>query len=545
MADVNYSKLQALIVDDFDSFRLTISKMLQDIGIQQVDSAVNGSEALRQCRHKAYDLILCDHNLGAGKTGQQVLEELRHHQLPGSDSLFLLISAESSKSIIMAAYDYEPDAYLTKPITNKILEQRLVRLFAQRSKMAPIMEAIKGKQMDVAIALCCKEIATDGRYTNQCQKLLASLYLQMGDYPKAEAVYREVLEMRQLDWAQVGMARVKKMQGDMLSAQQWLEEVIVSNPMAMKAYDLQADIYREQEAFEQLQSILEKAVNISPLSILRQQHLGEVALLNNDPSTATHAFRRTIKLGEKSCYDRVENHLGFARAALEFFKEDKNLAKPFLRDALKTLGEVDQRFGKTPEQKLRTNLMEAQLYVCQGENKKAEDVMENVKCLLAEGEVTLHLDAEIELVRSLRATEQKTAADDLLQDLLVRYRGRESDLEKIDALLEEPASAKNRSKVAAINKKGIAFYESENFSAAVQCFESAQQVFPNHIGIRLNLVQALIDKLKTDRTEKDLELAQNTLTKVGEMLSADHEQFRRYMQLVEMLRTSESRQLQK
>src|SRR5690606_29501686 len=278
MVDVNYSKLQALIVDDFDSFRLSVSKMLQDIGIQRVDSAVNGSEALRQCRHKAYDLILCDHNLGKGKTGQQVLEELRHHQLPSSDSLFLLISAESSKSIIMAAYDDEPDAYLTKPITNKILEPRLVRLFAQRNKMAPIMGAIKEKQLDVAIALCCKEIAAEGRYTNQCQKLLANLYLQLGDYPKAEAVYREVLEMRQLDWAQVGMARVKKMQGDMLSAQQWLEEAMVSSPMAMKAYDLQADIYREQEAYDRLQNILEKAVDISPLSILRQQHLGEVAL---------------------------------------------------------------------------------------------------------------------------------------------------------------------------------------------------------------------------------------------------------------------------
>ena len=537
MVDVNYSKLQALIVDDFDSFRLSVSKMLQDIGIQRVDSAVNGSEALRQCRHKAYDLILCDHNLGKGKTGQQVLEELRHHQLPSSDSLFLLISAESSKSIIMAAYDYEPDAYLTKPITNKILEQRLVRLFAQRNKMAPIMGAIKEKQLDVAIALCCKEIAAEGRYTNQCQKLLANLYLQLGDYPKAEAVYREVLEMRQLDWAQVGMARVKKMQGDMLSAQQWLEEAMVSSPMAMKAYDLQADIYREQEAYDRLQNILEKAVDISPLSILRQQHLGEVALRNNDVVTATHAYRRTIKLGENSCYDCVDNHLGFVRATLALFKEDKSLAKPLLRDALKTLTEIDQRFGKTPEQKLLTNLMEAQLCVCQGENGKAEDIMKSIQLLLKEGEVIINLDAEVELVKSLRATGQKTAADELLRDLLDRHSGRESDLEKIDALLEEPASAKNRSKVAEINKTGIAFYKSENFPAAVQCFENAQQVFPNHIGIRLNLVQALIDKLKTNRIETDLELAQNTLDKVGERLTADHEQFSRYRQLVEMLRT--------
>lgn len=538
MSDVNYSKLRALIIDDFDSFRLTVSKMLQDIGIQHVDSAVNGNDAMRHCRQNTYDLILCDHNLGKGKTGQQVLEELRHHQLPSSDSLFVLISAESSKSIIMAAYDYEPDAYLTKPINNKILEQRLVRLFAQRNKIAPIMAAIKEEKIDIAIALCCKEISANGRYTNQCQKLLGQLYLQLGQYAKAESVYREVLEVRQLDWAQVGMARVKKMQGDLLSAQQWLEEVIGNNPLAMKAYDLQADIYREQEAYDRLQDTLAKAVDISPLSILRQQYLGEVAMINNDVLTAANAYRRTVKLGENSCYDCLGNHLGFARATLALFNEDKNQARPILRDALKTLSDVDQRFGKTAEQKLETTLIEAQLYVCQGENRKADELVVGVKNIIAEGTVMLSVDVEIELVKSLRATGQKAAADKLVQDLLERFQGCEGDLEKIDTLLEEPASEKNRSKVAAINKKGIAFYDSQNYIAAIQCFENAQQAFPNHVGIRLNLVQALIDKLKVDRTEADLTLAQNTLARVGEMLTPNHEQFRRYRQLSEMLRAS-------
>lgn len=540
MAEVNYSKLQALIVDDFDSFRLTIGKMLQDIGIHHVDNAVNGSEALRQCRSKAYDLILCDHNLGKGKSGQQVLEDLRHHKMPSSDSLFILISAESSKSIIMAAYDYEPDAYLTKPINNKILEQRLVRLFAQRAKLAPIMAAIKEKNIEEAVALCCKEIAADGRYTNQCQKLLGQLYLQLGDYPKAEAVYRQVLEVRQLDWAQVGMAKVKQLQGDLLGAQQWLEEVFATNQLAMKAYDMQADIYREQQANDLLQKVLENAVNISPLSILRQQHLGDVAMINNDAPTAANAYRRAVKLGENSCYDRLENHTGFARAALALFQEDKAQAKLLLRDVAKTLSEIDQRFGKSVTQKLETSLLEAQLLVCQGEDKKAAELIAAVQTTLAGGDVTLNLDIEIEMVRSLRATGQQLAADELLRNLLEQHRGSEVDLEKIDALLEEPASEKNRSKVAAINKKGIAFYEAGNFSAAVECFGSAQQVFPNHIGIRLNLVQALIEKLKVDATEKDADLAHGTLARVGEKLTATHDQYRRYRQLLEMLRSVDS-----
>jgi CheY-like chemotaxis protein len=535
MAEAEYHKLHALIVDDFDSFRVTVSNMLQDIGIQYIDSAVNGADALRHCKNKSYDLILCDHNLGKGKTGQQVLEDLRENGHLNRYALFVLISAESSKSIIMAAYDYEPDAYLTKPITTKALQQRLSRLFAQRTRMLPIMQAMDNERWDVAEALCLREINGGGRYANQCQKLLGQLYIQTGAYEKAEAVYRDVLDVRQLDWAQVGMARVKKMQGDLVSAQQWLEEVMNTNPLCMKAYDLQAEIYREQHLHKRLQEVLQQTVEISPLSILRQQQLGDVAMLNNDAETAANAYRRTVRLGENSFYDRLENHIGFARATLALFREDKILAKPLLREAIKTMAELEQRFTKSPEEKIEALLIEAQLYASNGETRKAEELLQAARNLSADLDI-LPIAVDIELVRAFVAVGQKNMADELTRTLLERYKGSERDLEKLDALLEEPASEKNRSLVAAINKKGIACYEANDYEAAIQCFEDALQTFPNHIGIRLNLVQALVDKLKIETDAASIDLAIDTLAQVEGKIVAAHDQYRRFRQLQEMLR---------
>ena len=535
MAEAEYHKLHALIVDDFDSFRVTVSNMLQDIGIQYIDSAVNGADALRHCKNKSYDLILCDHNLGKGKTGQQVLEDLRENGHLNRYALFVLISAESSKSIIMAAYDYEPDAYLTKPITTKALQQRLSRLFAQRTRMLPIMQAMDNERWDVAEALCLREINGGGRYANQCQKLLGQLYIQTGAYEKAEAVYRDVLDVRQLDWAQVGMARVKKMQGDLVSAQQWLEEVMNTNPLCMKAYDLQAEIYREQHLHKRLQEVLQQTVEISPLSILRQQQLGDVAMLNNDAETAANAYRRTVRLGENSFYDRLENHIGFARATLALFREDKILAKPLLREAIKTMAELEQRFTKSPEEKIEALLIEAQLYASNGETRKAEELLQAARNLSADLDI-LPIAVDIELVRAFVAVGQKNMADELTRTLLERYKGSERDLEKLDALLEEPASEKNRSLVAAINKKGIACYEANDYEAAIQCFEDALQTFPNHIGIRLNLVQALVDKLKIETDAASIDLAIDTLAQVEGKIVPAHDQYRRFRQLQEMLR---------
>ena len=196
MSVVSYHKLRALIVDDFENFRSTLSKMLMDIGIGNVDSANSGEDALKSCKTRPYDLILCDHNLGKGKTGQQVLEDIRIGNGPCSDSLFVLISAENSKSIIMAAYDYEPDAYLTKPITSKALEQRLVRLFEQRLVLKEVYQALKTENYMGVIKLCKQLIMEESRYANQCQKILGQIYLKTERIAEAEALYREALALR-------------------------------------------------------------------------------------------------------------------------------------------------------------------------------------------------------------------------------------------------------------------------------------------------------------------------------------------------------------
>ena len=73
-----FSKMRVLIIDDFENFRMSMKKIMVGFGVDKVDVTRNGNEAIRACTETKYDVILCDYNLGAGKNGQQVLEELRH-----------------------------------------------------------------------------------------------------------------------------------------------------------------------------------------------------------------------------------------------------------------------------------------------------------------------------------------------------------------------------------------------------------------------------------------------------------------------------------
>ena len=534
MADLGYYKMHALIVDDFENFRGTLYKMLMDMGIGNVDAAASGEEALKFCKSRAYDVILCDNNLGKGKSGQQVLEELRSRDNICSDSLFILVSAESSKGTIMAAYDYAPDAYLAKPITAKALDQRLGRLIEQRVELKAIHAAKKSGDDQLAIRLCNELIAAGGRHVNVCQKLLGQLYLSKNELKAAEAVYRTVLETRELEWAQLGMVKTKLAQHDLIGAQQWLENILQVNPLCMKAYDLQAELLELKNDSEGLQKILQKATDISPLSILRQQALGNVAQQNNDLLTAASALRRAVKLGENSCFDKIDVHSLFAQTTIDLFSVDKELAKPLIREAIVCVNNIEDKFGKTSIRKTEALLLESQLQVCAGDQRRALEALSNAKLALNDVIDEDTLSAEIELVRALRLLGKTGEAETLLNDLLQRCGDREDKLQHLDVLLEEPRSEKNKLMVADINKKGIALYNAKDFSAAADTFKIALQKLPNHVGLRLNYAQAMIDKLRVNFDPHDSEKIQQTLIKTNAIISPDHTQFQRYRQLNEV-----------
>ncbi len=146
--------MHVLIVDDFPQFRQTLRAMLFRLGVQNVDQAANGTEAIRLCMENEYDIIFCDYNLGDGQDGQQILEELHERDIMHKGMLFLMVTAESASIQVMAAIEYRPDAYLTKPFTGEQLGQRLKRLTEKQNLLKPLHDAINKKQHDQALGLC-------------------------------------------------------------------------------------------------------------------------------------------------------------------------------------------------------------------------------------------------------------------------------------------------------------------------------------------------------------------------------------------------------
>lgn len=535
MGVLSYADLKVLVIDDFDSFRLTVSKMLDEFGCGQVVTAVNGRRALKACEEGAFDVVMCDYNLGPGPNGQQVLESLRVNKLLSRQSLFLLVSAESSKSIVLSAYDYEPDAYLTKPITGRGLKQRLDRLIRQRDEMKEVYQSIDTGDIDGAIAMAEGCIAGGSRYASVFQKLLGELFLQVGRIDEAEAVYTKVLEVRPLDWARVGLSKVKNAQGDSETANNWLSQIIDGNPFCMQAYDVLADNYREQGDMDRVQEVLEAAVEVSPMSIVRQASLASAANDNHDYKVASKAFSRTVRLGEHSCHDRLEHHLQFGRVTASMIRDDPNANADLAREGLKVLEKLGKRFELNNESRYKAQLLESQLHACRGDVRRAKDKLEEVEELI--DEQALSLELQLDRVATYQGLNDERKAGDLLNALLEQYKDDEESLRSIDLWLEEPVSDFNTQLVARINNEGIGYYQSDQFDKALESFRRAARLFPNHLGVHLNLVQALVADMKEFGVNDDsMDTCLTSLSKVERKIKPGHAQLERYRQLQHMVR---------
>ena len=196
----NLEDYTILVVDDFAQMRSTCRRMLQDFDPKQVDACGSGDEAFELMRNNNYDIVLCDYNLGSGKDGQQVLEEARHEGILEYASIFIMITGENTKAMVMAAVEYEPDAYLTKPFTKEILFNRLQQFAERKQGLGPVGEAIKNKDYPLAIQTCDTLIQQSPKNAIHLLKIKANILFTSGQLDQAEQVYQSIWFLTPTIW---------------------------------------------------------------------------------------------------------------------------------------------------------------------------------------------------------------------------------------------------------------------------------------------------------------------------------------------------------
>jgi predicted Zn-dependent protease len=531
-----FGKLTFLVVDDFENFRLSMRQMLRSCGADRIELVAHATPAIQYCTYNHVDVVLCDYNLGEGKNGQHILEELRHKTLLSRSSLFLMVTAETSKEMVMGAREYQPDAYLTKPLNRAMLEKRLGALVQQRNALLPITREIDRENYPEAISQCLQLLPKQPRYKTWLMKTLGELYFIVGDLSHALKVYDEVLAQRELSWARLGRCKVLLGNRNFDESVEGLKALIAKHPDYMEAYDLLAEGLEKQGKSVQAQQILEKAAEHSPNALLRQKHLAQLASTNQDIDTASQAWRQTVTLGTYSIHDNSEHYLSLAQSLSDLSEGHPEAeGAEQAAEALSVLSKMEKRFSNEDGITLKSRIVQCRVHAGQGEQKAAEKLLTGLKAeleTLEEIPSDLGLDYAKTLFRLGRDEEAKT----LLSDLAARYGDNPDTLQKIENLLDEPVGFRQKIEARGYNREGIKAFESGDLDGAVEAFNHALTIVPDHAALNLNLIQVLLRK--HDQAPSDFNLiatCQERLKRL-EGLPEQHRQYRRYTALARKLK---------
>lgn len=541
-----YRDKKVLVVDDFPEFRMSIRQMLLLLKIEDIHMASSGEEALRQCQAKRFDIVLSDYNLGDGKDGQQLLEELRAYKLLRHRSIFMMLTAESTAFMVMGALENSPDSYLTKPFTRQDLKSRLDRLIDFKDEFERVNLALDQGAHNEVVAACDQLIDTRSANASHALRIKAASLLKMDEIEQAEKLFTAALSARPLPWAQMGMAHIHFVKQEHQKSIDYLDEIIRTNENYLAAYDLLAENHMALNNAPLAQQVLSKAIQKSAKSPQRQHRLGDVAKENKDLDTAVRAYRRTVDLSNNGLHEDPNNVLDFVSILADKLATDSSLAgKRAGIDALAALNKYKKDIRKDPDTTLRGKVLEAKVYIAQGNKTEAAVAAQEAQQQLGALESQPPAKVMAELIDVLLKLKETEPAANLLEELQMFDLSDDPKEREVRALVSEFLDNQDvvefHNTKNPDNQKGIELYDQGDLAQAIEQFRSALETSAHSITVNLNLAQSLIKNMQTNKVTPDLlQESSQCFARIGEVAKENH-RFKRHQSLLELQHSLEKK----
>jgi DNA-binding NarL/FixJ family response regulator len=401
-----HKQLRYLVIDDQEASRQTLKICIQSMGGFSVDQAQTFNEAYHRIRALMPDVIICDYILGPGRTGQQMLEELRRSDTLPDTVAFLMVTAERSYEQVVSAVELAPDDYIIKPFTPEALRTRLDRVIRKKIFFRHFYELKRNGDFDGALAdLDALAEAEDGRpYRFDILRARAETLLKASRAQEALDAFTAIIAIHPFPWALAGQARALQRLNRYDEANEAVDNVLAAAPNYFDAYDLKADICCDLGEFDKAQTILQQVAERTPRNWRRKRILSNVAKLNGDFETSRTLIEEVIANDRVSGVP-VRDRIALLRTALA--GGDTALAQA-------TLGELTptERELLSPVEQLNLACLEA---MSRG-GAAGEKQFERIRSEL--GRADLSSEESLDAIRAALQFSDRQLADLLAEKLL-------------------------------------------------------------------------------------------------------------------------------
>lgn len=499
---VNFQEMNFLVIDDVASMRSSLRSTISTLGGVRIDMVSNAVETVNRLEQRSYDIILCDYDLGNGKDGQQLLEEIKHRKLIKHSTIFMIVTAERSYEKVVSAVELAPDDYLIKPFAGEVLRLRLYRLAQKKTYFAPVYNLLDKQDYRQAIQVCDELLKAPNQYKIDLMRLKAEISMLLGDYVKARELYEQALAIREIPWARMGLGKSIFHQNNFAAAAEVFQQVIASNPNYLEAYDLLAQSQAAAGDEQAAQQALMAATKKSPRMLQRRKTLGEIAYRNDDLETAQDSFEAVLKLSKNSAFTSPEDYANLSRVFLD--KREWNQALNVMENARK-------EFKRSPEAMLHGSVMDSLTYWESGDDDAAEA---ELKKALAYFEACENKPAgvSIDIARSCFQFGDEETGKKIIQDFIKNnhddkqiHRHAEDMFKKIG--LEDKGREiihDSSREVIALNNQAVRMAQAGDLKGSVDLLMEAAAKFHHNTVIVLNAAHAILAYMQRHGWDNEL-----------------------------------------
>jgi tetratricopeptide (TPR) repeat protein len=477
--------MRALVVDDMAAMRQNIRSQLGDLGIGFVDQVGTPDEVIASVGKHDYDVIICDYNLNKETNGQQLLEFLRSQNRLSPTTMFIMVTAESSYDLVAGAAEFQPDAYMLKPLTGGKLLERIERLLDKQEALRTVVGRLGAKDLTGAVAECDRIVKVQPKLVLDILKLKGNALLDLDKPEEARAVYAEALALRDdLVWAKLGIARCHLVSGELKEAREATLELLKQNEKYVVAYDLLAKVAEAQGNEQEALDALNRSYEVIP-SARRSRMVGDVAYRTGNLEQARTAFDRALTHTKGSLTAQPSDVLSLAQVHVD-------AGDPML--ALQLLSSSPKHYAESSGFSVAQAAVQAQAHVRLGDHEAAEqayarafsqaDTMRADTAALALAKAAFSIGRDEEgadiLSKAVRADHENHRMVSLARKVL-----KDSGKEAMSAEIVDEAL----SRVTAIVTEARTLMRNAQFDEALARVEEAQQSMPDNTGVLLVAAQ--------------------------------------------------------
>ncbi len=532
MINIDYRNKFFLIIDNIKPSHDILKKFAMSLTDQQVDSTHCATDVIPLCLEKKYDVILLGYDLGEKqKNGQQLLEELRLSEVVSRHCIVIMITAEVSQAMVLAALEHKPDSYLCKPYTVGELNKRLNSCARKKEAMTFIYKALENNDKNLAIFLVDKALKNNTPFRTECLGIKSRQLFELQEFEKAKKIYRAYQDENNCTWANIGLGKIALQENKLDDAENIFKNTIELYPFYLPSYDWLASTYKKRYNNKFAEETLKVALKLSPRSVLRLKQYASLCFENEHFYEATGAYEQVYSLAQNSIHHNPDNALLFAKSLAHYSSEIPLVeAKKMNNKAFSMLSQVNKSFNQ-PNIKIQSYLLSACLLENVHDDVIAKNKLDLGIQLLDLERHNIDPDSLKKIASSLTKLNRNSNAAQLLISANQQQAGKVSSSAKIGELSGEKLNESYLYKAQKALTYGKKLYELKNYDDATSSLTQALLLFPNHNGIKLNLLQALLSSYENNNLRtNELKQAKRIILELIS-ISKNNEEYARFKKM--------------